>query len=415
MKLRIGVFGARRGLSMVNVYLNHPDAELVAICDQSQGALDKAKAMAGSAGDSISYYTTFDDFFNHDMDAVVLANYATEHVPYAIRFLESGRHVLSEVPACETMSQAVALIEAVEKTGKIYAFGENVSYMPVAFEMQRKYARGDIGEVMYAEGEYIHDFASIMPQITYGDKNHWRCQMYSTFYCTHSIGPVLTITGRRPVQVAGFQTNEALWMRKYGAVMAAGIEMITLDNGSILRSVHGPMKREPAGCKFMLYGMKGMMESDRFDNDLLHAYREGERVCSGDFEHYKPAIQIKAGDTHLETGHGNADLGAPHFFIQRILDRPEGHQYMIDVYTGVDMSICGILAYRSILQGNQPIKVPDLRNKGERDAYRNDHACTNRAVAGTQYIPPYPVETPPIPDATYDALRALWLKGKPAE
>ena len=104
MKLRIGVFGARRGLSMVNVYLNHPDAELVAICDQSQGALDKAKAMAGSAGDSMSYYTTFDDFFNHDMDAVVLANYATEHVPYAIRFLESGRHVLSEVPACETMS-----------------------------------------------------------------------------------------------------------------------------------------------------------------------------------------------------------------------------------------------------------------------------------------------------------------------
>lgn len=51
------------------------------------------------------------------------------------------------------------------------------------------------------------------------------------------------------------------------------------------------------------------------------------------------------------------------------------------------MGICGILAFRSILQGNMPMKVPDFRNNEDRDAYRNDHACTSAAVAGDQIIP----------------------------
>ena len=50
------------------------------------------------------------------MDAVVLANYATEHATYAIRCLNAGKHVLSEVLPSETMAQAVELIETVEKT-----------------------------------------------------------------------------------------------------------------------------------------------------------------------------------------------------------------------------------------------------------------------------------------------------------
>lgn len=44
------------------------------------------------------------------MDAVVLANYATEHAPYAVKVLDSGRHVCSEAPACRTLAEAVELV-----------------------------------------------------------------------------------------------------------------------------------------------------------------------------------------------------------------------------------------------------------------------------------------------------------------
>ena len=205
-KLKIGVFGGYRGMTMITVLMGHPDAELVAVCDKVQWILDNVKNEAEKHGQTVACYNNFEDFFKHDMDAVVLANYANEHAPYAIRLLRSGRHVLSEVLPCETMAQAVELIEAVEESGCVYAYAENYCYMAHTFEMWRRYQNGDIGEVMYAEGEYVHDCSSIWPGITYGERNHWRNRMHPAFYCTHSIGPMLTITGRRPVQVVGFET-----------------------------------------------------------------------------------------------------------------------------------------------------------------------------------------------------------------
>ena len=70
-------------------------------------------------------YDNFDDFIKHDMDAVVLANYANEHAPFAIRAMKLGKHVFSEVLPVQTMKEAVELIEAVEETGMLYAYGEN--------------------------------------------------------------------------------------------------------------------------------------------------------------------------------------------------------------------------------------------------------------------------------------------------
>ena len=426
-KVRIGVFGAYRGMTMINVLLRHPDAELVAICDKYQPALDKAKQAADEAGLRIALYKSFDDFFNHDMDAVVLANYANEHAPFAVRLLDSGRHVLSEVLPCETMAQAVALIEATERSGKVYAYAENYCYMWHAFEMRERYQRGDIGEVMYAEGEYIHDCSAIWPGITYGQKDHWRNNMFPTFYCTHSIGPMLSITGRRPVQVTGFITQRNNTVRPLGLKSGecAGLEILTLDNGALCKSIHGHLKREPGSINYQIYGTKGSMESERFTPDYapegqapeLQVYREGEKLCIGTTERYVPEIQpIHREMAQKFSTHGGSDFYPTHFFIQRILGDPMGEKYSIDVYHAVDMGICGLLAYRSALAGNQPMKVPDLRDPSQRDAWRNDNKCTNPAVAkGDDLMPCYPTGNLEYPDSVYDEVREIWLSGKNAE
>lgn len=124
-KIRIGVFGAFRGKTMIQVLAYHPDAALVAVCDRHRPLLDEVGKLAEEAHIQVALYEDFEEFFQHDMDAVVLANYANEHAPYAIRLLRAGRHVLSEVLPCQTMAEAVALIEAVEESGKVYAYAEN--------------------------------------------------------------------------------------------------------------------------------------------------------------------------------------------------------------------------------------------------------------------------------------------------
>lgn len=95
----------------------------------------------------------------------------------------------------------------------------------------------------------------------------------------------------------------------------------------------------------------------------------------------------------------------PTSFFKRFWDRPEGDEWAIDVYTAVDMGICGLLAYRSALNGNVPVKVPNLRNKEERDAFRNDDACTNPKVAGDQLLPCIPGGNPEISDEVYHRVR----------
>ena len=136
-KVKIGVFGAGRGMTMIKQTIGNPDAALVAICDKHVPLLDSCRKVAADSGIKVALFERFDDFFQCDMDAVVLANYASEHAPYAIRLLDSGRHVMSEVLTCATLSEAVGLVEAVESDRKVGMYAENYCYFNTTFEMRQ--------------------------------------------------------------------------------------------------------------------------------------------------------------------------------------------------------------------------------------------------------------------------------------
>jgi predicted dehydrogenase len=404
-KLKIGVFGAGRGLTMITELLKSQEAELVAICDYYAPFEKRAKKLTDQAGTKLSFYHDFEKFINHDMDAVVLANYAHQHAPYAIRVLKSGRHVMSEVLACQTMAEAVKLIEAVEASGKIYTYAENYCYFRATQEMKRLYQAGDIGEFTHGEGEYVHDCASIWPRITYGEPNHWRNRMHATFYCTHSLGPVMTITGTRPVRVVGFQGPTSREMTDLGCRGGShGMEVIQMSNNATVKSLHGNLKREPGAIWYAIYGHKGMMESDRFGQGVnrINIFREGDKETPFE-KSYSPRFPVN----QAAQGHNGGDFFTLYSFIEKILKRPFGEQ-AIDVYTAVDMTTTGLLAYRSICSGNMPIEVPDLRIRKNRDAYRQDNWCTDPSVAGKDVAPcTYPKE-PVIPASAYKKVARKW-------
>ncbi len=397
-------------MTAIRQLLNNPDAELVAVCDKYLPLLDEVKAAAEAAGlYNVAYYPCFDDFIQHDMDAVILANYAHEHATFGIRLLESGRHIMTECLTCANLKEAVDLIEAVERTGKIYAYAENYCYTPARWEMKRRYENGDIGELMYAEGEYIHDCAEIWPEITYGQRDHWRNRMYSTFYCTHSLGPILKMTGLRPVKVSGFEVPNMPFMRNLGYPGgSAGIEIVTLNNGAIVKSVHCYLKHTSHSI-FQLNGDKGALKD--IGEGQLATYIEGDKGNGkGDYETYKPESVIAEA---AKTGHGGADFYTTHYFIQSILGNEEAKKNSIGVYDAVDMCIPGILAYRSIVNGNTSIDVPNLRNKAERDAYRNDKFCTFIESAGDQCVSNNIYNNEPIPDSVYEEVKRRWEAGEP--
>ncbi len=382
-KIKIGVFGARRGAGLAGILSRHPDAELAALCDQDAAPLERARQLAGQFGCEPACYAGFDAFMNHDMDAVVLANYATEHAPYAIRLLESGRHVCSELLACQTLAEAVALVEAVERSGRVYTFAENCCYFTSALEMRRLYRRGDIGEFLHGEGQYIHDCEAIWTDLTRGQRDHWRNWAPSTFYCSHSLGPLCTITGARPTRLSAYETPNAN-KRRFGCRSADGAVMACqMSNGataSILPWVN--YKREPGMEWYAIYGTRGMLETDRWGEtyNRMHVYVEGDAEAASQ-RAYAPRPPLTTELSRTVGAHGGADFFTLHYFLEAILDRP-GREDAVDVYQAMDMSLPGLLGYRSIWEGNVPLEVPDLRDKAARERYRHDDWSADPRLAG---------------------------------
>lgn len=411
-KVKIGVLGGYRGSSMINYCKRANNAEVVAICDKSLEVLDAQRENA--KGLNITFYNNFEDFIKHDMDAVVLANYANEHAPFAIKAMQRGLHVFSEVLPVQTMKEAVELIEAVEETGKIYAYGENYCYMPAPYEMRKLYREGKIGEFEYGEGEYIHNCESIWHDISYGEREHWRNNMYSTFYCTHSLGPIIHTTGLRPVSVVGFEgINNERNLRCGAKGGQFGIEMVTLENGGIIKSIHGNLYKD--SIWYSMYGSKGRMEcgrEDARDGHINKIYVNSDSF-SGDYrngklENYEPKNDV-IGDIE-GFGHGGSDFYSMYFFIEKILGNENADT--IDVYEALDMFLPGMFAYRSILNGGTPTEIPNLRDKSVREKWRNDTACTDEKTAKDMLLPTFSKGTPDIDDGVYEYMKSLWEKDK---
>ncbi|MCI9448629.1 MAG: hypothetical protein HFE30_00025 [Clostridiales bacterium] len=96
-------------------------------------------------------------------------------------------------------------------------------------------------------------------------------------------------------------------------------------------------------------------------------------------------------------------------FINSILGDEFAKEYAINIYDAIDMCIPGILGYKSIVNGNVPIEIPNLRNPKERDKYRNDTFCTFPKIAGDQYVSHNRFIPDGLPDEVYERARRKWL------
>ena len=355
-KIKIGVLGLYRGSSMIRYCLKAEHAELVAICDKWEEGIKLQQERHKDA--NITYYTNFDEFIKHDMDAVVLANYANEHAPFAIKAMEAGKDVISEVLPVQSMAEAVKLIECCEKTGKIYCYAENYCYRPGPKEIKKAYFEGKLGEFEYGEGEYLHNCEPCWSDITYGDKEHWRNNMTAFFYCTHSVGPLLHMTGLAPKTVTGFECPFNARMARMGAKAGhTAIEMITLENGAILKSLHG------IGCSknsvwYSAYGSKGRMETAREDTENGAASRiyinldEEEGVSNEKVENFIP--EYPDSENAKEFGHGGGDYYCMYNAIEYMLGNENADSFFYS---------------EDITKGNKTELVLEVENIGVAPAY----------------------------------------------
>jgi predicted dehydrogenase len=365
--VRVGVLGLRRGAALARL-AQQAGMQVVAVCERDDRRREEAATALGAVG-----YRDVEPFLEHAMDAAILVNDFDQHAPVAIRALDQGLSVLSETAACRTVGEGVALVEAAERSAGVYMFAENYPYIPFAREMRRRYQAGDIGEVRYAEAEYLDEPADLAWFVN--DGAHWRARTPATYYCTHSLAPVAAITGTRPVQVSGFVVPtasgpEALERARRGRGWAA-LLVVRLDNGAMFKSLHGFLEAGQQSW-VRIHGDRGLMENLRHgDTRTLRVVwdvvddQDGRRAE----EVFLPWPSEFPATTADPLGDGVAETLMLRDFANAVRRRVVPDQ---DVYFGVELSITGIQAMRSSLAGSLPVEVPDLRRPGVRRAHAAD-------------------------------------------
>jgi predicted dehydrogenase len=83
-KIRVGIFGAGRGMELAKSFMLL-DTEIVALCDNHAG---RREAALKRLDKGVAAYDNFDEFIEHPMDAVILANNFYQHAPYTIKCFE---------------------------------------------------------------------------------------------------------------------------------------------------------------------------------------------------------------------------------------------------------------------------------------------------------------------------------------
>ncbi|MFH1022608.1 MAG: Gfo/Idh/MocA family oxidoreductase [Planctomycetota bacterium] len=367
--IRLGVVGVGRGRSFARGAAT-AGMELVALCDTWEEKLNEVGRELG-----VTTYTDFGKMLEHDLDAVVLANYFHQHAPLAIQAMAAGKHVMSECASCFTLAEGVALIRAVEKSRKIYMIAENYPYSAYNQEMRRLYQAGKIGEFVYGEGEYVHcESADVWAWLAPGIK-HWRGWLPATYYCTHALAPLMFITDTRPVKVNSFimpcHPDDPVFRRLPRFSDAASMIVCRMDNGAWVKLLQVYLRGH--GSWVRVHGSRGHMENMRFgDRNWLRLNREQfhEKKTGPVEQIYRPEFPAVHQKMAKKAGHGGGDYFTNFHFAEAI--RKNEPPYL-DVYRGVAMSIIGPLGYRAALQGGVTLEVPDFRKEAARKKYENDH------------------------------------------
>ncbi len=379
--LRIGILGAWRGGTLYDLAEQSGEATVVICCDRRDFVLELVRGKAEKYGTSPVLTKDEEEFLSFPMDAAILAGDAHDHARQAIRLLERGVAVLSEVLPAKTLKEGVELVETVEKTGGVYRYAENYCYLAQVLEMRRLVKAGYLGAVEYLETEYLHNCEDAWYFYTQGEENHWRNRKDAFYYCTHSVGRALYITDERPLFVTGFEPPYNDKMRRMGAKSAPfGLEIIRLTGGAIVKSLHGETQKD--STRQVIYGSRGRAESFRLpvgkqdeifvstDEDPAHTSYEEDRYIPEEPERFASSAflqEIKS----KENPHPNeaADVRMLLDFFRAVRGEEEEG---IDVYRAMDMWLCGMFAFRSALSGENAQRVPDFRKKEERDQYRFD-------------------------------------------
>jgi predicted dehydrogenase len=120
-------------------------AKSIALCDVDTGNLDAAATAVGAGA------KTFRDFRrlleDKDVDAVVIASPDHWHALQTILTCQAGKDVYCEKPACNTVEEGRAMVEATDRYARVVQIGSQGRSQMAAYHAKSYINNGQIGKI----------------------------------------------------------------------------------------------------------------------------------------------------------------------------------------------------------------------------------------------------------------------------
>ncbi|HEV8058537.1 MAG TPA: Gfo/Idh/MocA family oxidoreductase [Gemmataceae bacterium] len=121
-RIRLGVIGlGNRGDQLLDAFLPHADAQIIALCDLYEPYREAAQKKVGGKA---TLYTDYRKLLeNKDIDAVVIATPDHWHALQCVAACRAGKDVYVEKPVSLTIAEGRKMVQVAKETGRITQVG----------------------------------------------------------------------------------------------------------------------------------------------------------------------------------------------------------------------------------------------------------------------------------------------------
>lgn len=383
--VRIGFVGVGlQGGSHVQNFLGIEGVEIVAVCDVDEPRAREVAGWVVAAGrPEPELYTRGDTDYRRmcerdDIDLVFNATPWRWHVPVCIEAMDTGKHTAVEVPAAHRVDDCWRLVETAERTGLHCVMMENCCYGYREMMILNMVRAGVLGELLHAEGAYIHDLRAV--KFSAANEGLWRWKhsigRNGNLYPTHGIGPLaqcLDINRGDQFEFVVSMSSPARGLNLYAQEYLApedpraqadyrlgdmNSSLIRTRQGRTILLQHDTTSPRPYSRINLVQGTKGTVSGypDR-------VYLEGRSPEHGweEFEQYKKEFEhplwSEQGEAAEGARHGGMDFLEDYRLIKCLR---LGLPMDMDVYDAATWSALTEITEKSVASGSRPIDVPDF-------------------------------------------------------
>jgi predicted dehydrogenase len=170
-KLRVAIVGCGKiadGHAEVLEYL--PEANLVAVCDR-EPLLAEQLAVRFSVP---AWYANMEEMLQRERpDVVHITTPPGAHLILTQQCVSAGAHVFLEKPLALNAADARALIDCVQRAGRMMSINYWPNFDPPALELKQMLSDGVVGDVVHVEAFIGYDLAGAYGQALMSDPGHW--------------------------------------------------------------------------------------------------------------------------------------------------------------------------------------------------------------------------------------------------